>query len=408
LAESSLRSAPPLPPTPMITPAELAQSFNKGLESGAPFSSAAHAMSPASLTSAEPQMSHAPTTVAPALASPQVHVPVFDSPQPAHHAPAPEAPAAPPIVAAAPPVSPPVTSQAVGPLPTYGSDLRPPVSTTVTPPAPPSSTPVSATPGAAPVTPSAGQSNASQPALVRQTTPAAPPPPPSATGAHAVVATATGAAVGAASAEDTARARLERLVASVARQQPRLSWAAGDRIDETTVLATDLASGWIPPGIDLPSAVTLLPPARRRGSLESLLGDVAVTAGYTPIHQLPDEDDPPRTSSRPRTAPDIGDLGWELSQATQWRDGLPRLAHTLAKAASAGSGVLDSEVDLLREHLAVISSRVLDSYPNDVDAHDVGNWQLLAAIDALLASDKNSANYHLAWFLADNAAGPLS
>jgi hypothetical protein len=198
------------------------------------------------------------------------------------------------------------------------------------------------------------------------------------------------------------------LVAAVARQQPRLSWAAGDRIDETTVLATDLASGWIPPGIDLPSAVTLLPPARRRGSLESLLGDVAVAAGYTPIHQLPDEDDPPRTSSRPRTAPDIGDLGWELSQATQWRDGLPRLAHTLAKAASAGSGVLDSEVDLLREHLAVISSRVLDSYPNDVDAHDVGNWQLLAAIDALLASDKNSANYHLAWFLADNAAGPLS
>ena len=92
----------------MITPVELAQSFNKGLESGAPFSSAAHAVPPVSMTSSEPQMSHAPTTVAPAIASPQVHVPVFDSPQPAHHAPVPEAPAAPPIVAAAPPVSAPV------------------------------------------------------------------------------------------------------------------------------------------------------------------------------------------------------------------------------------------------------------------------------------------------------------
>jgi hypothetical protein len=387
----------------MITPAELAQSFNKGLESGAPFSSAAHAVPTVSMTS-EPQMSHASTNIPPAAASPQIHVPVFDSPQPAHHAPVPETPAAPSIVAAPPPISAPVTPQAVGPLPTYGSDLRPPVPTTVAPAAPLSSTAVSATPGSAPVTPSAGQSHTGQPALVRQSTAPAPAPSPSAIGTHAVVATATGAAVGAASAEATARARLERLVAAVARQQPRLSWAAGDRADDTTVLATDLAGGWIPPGIDLPSAVTLLPPARRRGNLESLLGDVAVAASYTPMHQLPDEDDPPRTSPRPRTATDIGDLGWELTQATQWRDGLPRLAHTLAKAACAGSGVLDCEVDLLCDHLSDISSRVLDSYPNAIDGQDLGNWQLLAAIDALLDHDKVSANYHLAWFLAGKAA----
>jgi hypothetical protein len=47
---------------------------------------------------------------------------------------------------------------------------------------------------------------------------------------------------------------------------------------------------------------------------------------------------------------------------------------------------------------------VLDSYPDAVDGQDVGNWQLLAAIDALLDHDKVSANYHLAWFLAGNAA----
>jgi Family of unknown function (DUF5631)/Family of unknown function (DUF5632) len=238
---------------------------------------------------------------------------------------------------------------------------------------------------------------------VRQSTPPTPPASPSSLGTQAVAATAAGAVAGAASADATARARLQRLVAAVARQQPRLAWAAGDRTDNTTVLATDLASGWIPPGIDLPAAITLLPPARRRGDLETLLGEVTVAEGYTPIHHLPDEDEPLPTSRRPRCVPDIDELGWELSQATQWRDGLPRLAHTLAKAASTGTGVLDSEVDLLHEHLAAISTRVLDSYPDHVDADDVGNWQLLAAIDALVAGDKTAANYHLAWFQACRA-----
>ncbi|KLO26693.1 hypothetical protein ABH37_17575 [Mycobacterium haemophilum] len=226
-------------------------------------------------------------------------------------------------------------------------------------------------------------------------------------GAQAVAATATGAVVGAASADATARARLQRLINAVARQQPRLAWAAGDRADNTTVLVTDLANGWIPPGIDLPAAVTLLQPARRRGNLEALLGEVSVTAAYTPIHHVPDEPEPVPTSPQPRRAPDIDELGWQLGQATQWRDGLPRLAHTLAKAASTGTGVLDSEVELLHQHLATISARVLDSYPENVDANEVGNWQLLAAIDALVAGDKTAANYHLAWFEACKATtGP--
>ena len=235
---------------------------------------------------------------------------------------------------------------------------------------------------------------------MRRETPPAPPSSPSSLGTQAVAATATGAVAGAASANATARARLQRLVSAVARQQPRLAWAAGDRPDNTTVLATNLASGWIPPGIDLPAAVTLLPPERRRGDLETLLGEVSVAAGYTPIHHIPEEDEPVPTSPRPRHVPDIDELGWELNQATQWRDGLPRLAHTLAKAASAGTGVVEKEVDQLRAHLATISVRVLDSYPDHVDSHDIGNWQLLAAIDALVAGDKTAANYHLAWFQA--------
>ena len=69
----------------------------------------------------------------------------------------------------------------------------------------------------------------------------------------AVAAGALGAVAGAASADATARIRLQRIVDAVARQESRLAWAAGDRPDDTTVLLTDLADGWIPPGIEIPA-----------------------------------------------------------------------------------------------------------------------------------------------------------
>jgi hypothetical protein len=385
-------------PAQGLTPGELMHSFDKGLEAGAPFSAATGGVPPAPMA---PTDAPTPPTTPAAGLSAQVSAPVFDSPPPVAHAPAPDATPAPQVVtgpaAPAGPVA--ATLPPSGPLPAYASDLRPAISAATTPAAPPSPPP-SATPGSAPVHPSAGQGSAAQPTVVRRATPPAPPSSPSSLGTQAVAATATGAVAGVASADATARARLQRLVSAVARQQPRLAWAAGDRPDNTTVLATDLASGWIPPGIDLPAAVTLLPPERRRGDLETLLGEVSVAAGYTPIHHIPEEDEPVPTSPRPRHIPDTEELGWELNQATQWRDGLPRLAHTLAKAASAGTGVVDKEVDQLHEHLVTISTRVLDSYPNHVDPNDVGNWQLLAAIDALVAGDRAAANYHLAWFQA--------
>ena len=191
---------------------------------------------------------------------------------------------------------------------------------------------------------------------------------------------------------------MQRLVDAVARQEPRLAWAAGDRSDDTTVLVTDLASGWIPPGLDIPAAVTLLEPERRRGDLQTLLGEVTVVASHAPGRYVPEADEPVPTSARPRYAPDIEELGWELSSATHWRDGLPRLAHTLAKAASTGTGVDDSEVELLRAHLNTVAERVLGAYPDDVDPDALGNWQLLAAIEALVDDDNIAANYHLAWF----------
>lgn len=382
------------------TQSELVKSVDSGLEPNAHFSPVTHGAPSNPLAPAESQTPLAPPSTPPV----PVHAQAFDTPPSVQHAPPSDVPA--PIVAApvasVPPTTVPVTP--AGPLPTYGADLRPAVAAATTAATPPSPPPLSAAPASAPVHPSSGQAGTSHPPVVRQTP--APTKSIAAPGAgiEVAVATATGAAAGAASADTTAKTRLQRLVAAVARQQPRLAWAAGDRSDHTTVLATDLASGWIPPGIAIPAAVTLLPPKRRRNKLEAMLGEVSNAATYTPVHHVPVDNEPPPTSTRPRQAPHNDELGWQLSNATQWRDGLPRLAHTLAKAASAGTGVLDTEKDLLDEHLEAISTKVLDDYPDHVNPHDVGNWQLLAAIEALVASDKTAANYHFAWFKACNSA----
>nr|BBX76468.1 hypothetical protein MFLOJ_02550 [Mycobacterium florentinum] len=390
-------AAPTAPASPVqpVTPADLMHSFDKGMQAGTPLSATASPMPPPHPT--DPQI---PTTPTAGSGSVPVNAPSYDSPAPVAHAAAPDATPAPQVVAG-PSAAAPAPSAPAGPLPAYASDIRPTIPAASAPVLPSGPSP-SAMASSAPVHPSAGQGTPAGPTMVRQTPPPAAPSSPSSLGTEAVAATATGAIAGAASANATERARLERLVAAVARQQPRLAWAAGDRPDETTVLTTDLASGWIPPGIELPAAVTLLSPERRRGDIETLLGEVTLAAGYTPIHHVAEEDEPVPTSPRPRHLPDIDELGWELNQATQWRDGLPRLAHTLAKAATSGTGVLDKEVDLLQTHLREVSTRVLDSYPDNVDFHDVGNWQLLAAIEALVAGDKSGANYHLAWFRACN------
>ncbi|MGH3543985.1 MAG: DUF5632 domain-containing protein, partial [Mycobacterium sp.] len=379
---------------------------------GAPTTASAAGLPAGPVQAMEPPPPTAPTFPAAGTGTP---VAVGDVPPPVQQSPVP--PVAPLPAAYTPetgsamvtgPAAGPVAapSAPAGPLPAYGADIRPPVA--ASPPAPPVSQPPppSAVSGSAPVHPSAGQGGVGQPAMVREPAPPTPSQSPPGIGTQGVMAAAGGALAGAVSADATARARLQRLVAAVARQQPRLAWAVGDRPDDTTVLVTDLASGWTPPGVDIPAAVTLLEPARRRGDLEALLGEVTLAATYTPGHYRPDPDadEPVPTSPRPRRAPDIEELSWQLSHATHWRDGLPRLAHTLAKAASRGTGVLDSEVDQLHEELTKLADRVLGSYPDAVDAAEVGNWQLLAAIDALVTRDRAAANYHLAWFLACNTA----
>ena len=197
--------------------------------------------------------------------------------------------------------------------------------------------------------------------------------------------------------------RLARLLQFMARQEPGLRWAVADRADGTTVLVTDLAHGWIPPGMTLPAEVELVPPAKRVGRVGELLGDVVRLAVYQPGDSFAGTKfTATQTSPKVRELPAIDDLGWKLGEATHWRDGLPRIVHTLAKAGAAHTGVVDAEVDVLRVHSDTARYQLLAQYP-DVDAALLSNCLLLAATEAIATGDELSANYHFAWFEAFTA-----
>jgi hypothetical protein len=195
------------------------------------------------------------------------------------------------------------------------------------------------------------------------------------------------------------RERLEQLIKFVARQEPGLCWAVGNREDGTTVLVTDLAHGWIPPGITLPAGVRLLAPERRTGKAAALLGRTTVSVTYSPGGRLgwATDHEVTDTSSQPRELPAVEDLGWVLSEATHWRDGLPRMVHTLAKAGAAGTGVVEEEIELLRVHVDTARYQLLAQYP-DADAAVLLNCLLLAATEGIASGDLVVANYHFAWF----------
>ena len=338
---------------------------------------------------------------------------VFDSAHPTQPlaAPVPEtahtvvgtpAPAVPPV-SAAPLITPPPATAATPPtgLLGYGTDLRP--AATATAPLVPASAP-----GAAPLNPAGTSAGLGQTAVVRQPPSSAlsAPASPVAVAESAVAATAAGAAAGTAVASSLAEQRLTRLLHAVARQEPRLRWIIGDLPDGTTVVTTDLADGWIPPNIDIPSGVALLPPAPHGGDLRRLLHHpTTLVVSYRPGDYLAEGDSEPVSMSvRARDLAPIAELAWELAQATKWRDGLPRLAHTIVKAVFARTGCLDSEVALLREHVSAAGARVLTAYPDNIGRAQVGDWQLLCTIDALVNGRTALAGYHFAWFRAQAPA----
>jgi hypothetical protein len=197
---------------------------------------------------------------------------------------------------------------------------------------------------------------------------------------------------------ESERERLERLLKFVARQEPGLRWAVGTREDGATLLVTDLAHGWIPPGITLPADVRLLEPGRRTGTATALLGQTTLSAKYAPGDPLGWATDyEVETSSQSRDLPEVDDLGWVLGEATHWRDGLPRMVNTLAKAGAAGTGIVEAEIDILRVYLDTSRYQLLAQYP-DIDSGLLLNCLLLAATEGIATKNQVNANYHFAWF----------
>jgi hypothetical protein len=222
----------------------------------------------------------------------------------------------------------------------------------------------------------------------------------------AALSATTGAVAGDVSTRAAEQQRLQRLVDAVARQAPGLSWAAGLRDDGTTLLVGEIGCGWIPPIVKIPVGVNrLLEPALRRvdATVVDLLGAVTAAA----VHKAhgfiakPGPDDPALTGDRvARSGPEVDELGPTLVDAVRRRDGLPRIAQTLAQAASRGTGVTDKELDALQQEQQSAYRKTLDD-PHDLSP--VADWMLLAAIDALIEGHEFVAHYHLAWYEAISA-----
>ncbi|KCO72915.1 DUF5631 domain-containing protein [Mycobacterium tuberculosis] len=408
--------------TAPLSPQSLGQSFTTGMTTGTPAAAGAQALSAGALHAAtEPLPPPAPPPTTPTVTTPTVATATTAGiPHILDSAPTPSpAPIAPPttdnasamtpiapMVANGPPASPaPPAAAPAGPLPAYGADLRPPVTT---PPATPP-TPTGPISGAAvtPSSPAAGGSLMS-PVVNKSTAPAttqAQPSNPTPPLASATAAATTGAAAGDTSRRAAEQQRLRRILDTVARQEPGLSWAAGLRDNgQTTLLVTDLASGWIPPHIRLPAHITLLEPAprRRHATVTDLLGTTTVAAAHHPHGYLsqPDPDTPALTGDRTaRIAPTIDELGPTLVETVRRHDTLPRIAQAVVVAATRNYGVPDNETDLLHHKTTEIHQAVLTTYPNH-DIATVVDWMLLAAINALIAGDQSGANYHLAWAIA--------
>lgn len=217
-------------------------------------------------------------------------------------------------------------------------------------------------------------------------------------------------------AEPVIDPRLRRPLLTLARQEPALRWAVGEHPDGTVVAATDLAGGWIPPHVGIPATVRLPPPTGTRGGLHEILGPTVRVESYRPGLPLPGiaGADLEPVSNQPRRAgtagkvfkdlrnlkylEDLEDLGRQLRTATRRRAGLPRLAHTLADAVSAGTACPESEVAPLGDHIAELRRRVLAAYPGPVDPAQIADWQLMAAVEALARGEPELGHYHFSWW----------
>jgi hypothetical protein len=188
-------------------------------------------------------------------------------------------------------------------------------------------------------------------------------------------------------------------MSSLARQEPALNWLVAQCDDGVAVVVTDVASGWIPPGVVLPAGVRVLEPQRRSGCVDDWVSGVVRSARYKPGDRIGGNGLSARVvSEEPFAVIDVdGDLGRRLSDAARVVEGVPRIAHTLVKASVAGAGVSEAEMDVLRVHVQMAVQELLSGYP-DVKEQRVIACALLGAAEAMAAGQGVLAGYHMAWY----------
>lgn len=86
------------------------------------------------------------------------------------------------------------------------------------------------------------------------------------------------------------------------------------------------------------------------------------------------------------------------------RYSLPRIAQAIALPAVRKTGVLENEAELLHGCITAVKESVLKAYPSH-ELTAVGDWMLLAAIEALIDEQDYLANYHLAWYAVTTRRG---
>lgn len=201
--------------------------------------------------------------------------------------------------------------------------------------------------------------------------------------------------------EDGELARLDRIVGFVARQEPQLSWAVGNRSDGTTVLACDLAFGWIPPRIAVPADVELLAPSRKHAGIEELLGDVDRRAVYRPGCALAKATGVEAVSAAgTHLAARCEDLIGELIEDASKRTGTaPALRAVITAPGGASDPAAAVGLTSVIAHVDAARRQLLSDYPL-LDESVLGDCMLLCAIESCLIGDGAAAAYHYRWFKA--------
>lgn len=169
-------------------------------------------------------------------------------------------------------------------------------------------------------------------------------------------------------------------------------------------------AGGFRPHVRLPANVTLLEPTARRRDADviDLLGAVVAVAAHESNTYVaePGPDAPALTGDRSaRSAiPKVDEFGPTLVEAVRRRDSLPRIAQAIALPAVRKTGVLENEAELLHGCITAVKESVLKAYPSH-ELTAVGDWMLLAAIEALIDEQDYLANYHLAWYAVTTRRG---